>query len=268
MNERFFLKLLLVLFSGLIVAELLVVLFFGLKLELILLCFILVAALTGIVFIVRLLFTERTVIDSVSMRRAKEKSNDIMQDRLKEYTVDEEFLGSKPLGRGKENLQEPSFPEHFVRAQESILPVADSVDEAIRVHAEMYGGLGELLKAIEKIDEASFSRLVKTVGFGRVSREEIMHRIALMADKERDSGKSIEENRATLPGFSLDRESFDLYIQRNMSSSESEQESADKGFSVELDQEGLSKGTGTMPEDFSHDPKAVFSKLNKPGARS
>jgi hypothetical protein len=268
MNERFFLKLLLVLFSGLIFAELLVVLFFGLKLELILLCFILVAALTGIVFIVRLLFTERKAIDSVSMRRAKEKSNDIMQDRLKEYTVDEEFLGPKFLNRRTGDFQESSFQEHFASAKESILPIADPVEKAIRGHAEMYGGLGELLKAIEKIDEPSFDRLVRTAGFGRVSREEIMHRIALMADKERDSGKSIEENRATLPGFSLDRESFDLYIQRNMSSSESEQESADKGLSVELDQEALSKGTGTMPEDFSHDPKAVFSKLNKPGSRS
>ena len=55
MNERFFLKLLLALFAGLIVAEVVVVALFGLRLELILLCFIVVAALTGIAFVVRLL---------------------------------------------------------------------------------------------------------------------------------------------------------------------------------------------------------------------
>ena len=70
MNERFFLKLLLFLFTGLIVAEALVVALFGLRLELILLCFIVVAALTGITFVVRLLLGERKEIDSVSMRRA------------------------------------------------------------------------------------------------------------------------------------------------------------------------------------------------------
>ena len=47
MNERFFLKILLVLFCGLIAAEVLVVSLFGLKLELILLCFIVASALTG-----------------------------------------------------------------------------------------------------------------------------------------------------------------------------------------------------------------------------
>ena len=55
MNERFFLKLLLALFSGLIAAELLVVGLFGLRLELIMLLFILAAALTGMVIVARLL---------------------------------------------------------------------------------------------------------------------------------------------------------------------------------------------------------------------
>lgn len=101
MNERVFLKLLLVLFAGLIAAEVLVVVLFGLRLELILLCFIVVAALTGIAFVVRLLQGDRREIETVSMRRAMQKSGGIMQERLGDYAVDEEFMGGKTArGRG------------------------------------------------------------------------------------------------------------------------------------------------------------------------
>ena len=99
MNERFFLKLLLSLFAGLIVAEVVVVALFGLRLELILLCFIVAAALTGIAFVVRLLLGERREIETVSMRRAMQKRGGIMQERLSEYGVDEEFMGRKRVRR-------------------------------------------------------------------------------------------------------------------------------------------------------------------------
>jgi len=268
MNERIFLKLLLALFSGLIAAEVLVVVLFGLRLELILLCFIVVAALIGIAFVVRFLFAERANdIDSVSMRRAKEKKTDIMQDRLKEYDVDEEFLGGKALNRGKWNPQKPSLA-HSSGREEPVLPVTASIEEAIRVHAEMYGGLGELLQMIEKIDDASFDRLVKKVGFGDVSREEVILKITLMTNGNSKACESDREEKCVLEGHSMDRESFDEYIQRCMNVADEESESADNGFSVELDSVALSRGTGAMPADFSHDPKAVFSKLNKPGASS
>ena len=146
MNERFFLKILLVLFCGLIAAEVLVVSLFGLKLELILLCFIVAAALTGILFVLRLLLAERNDIDSVSMRRAKEKSSGIMQDRLREYSVDEEFLVGKASNLSTRNSQKPSFQEHHAGSEEPVFPVRESIEDAIRVHAEMYGGLGELFQ--------------------------------------------------------------------------------------------------------------------------
>ena len=267
MNERFFLKILLVLFCGLIAAEVLVVSLFGLKLELILLCFIVVAALTGILFVVRLLLAERNDIDSVSMRRAKVKSSGIMQDRLKEYSVDEEFLVGKAANRSTWNSQKPSFPELGVDSDEPVLPVRESIEDAIRVNAEMYGGLGELLKMMEKIDDASFDRLVKKVGFGEVSREEVILKITLMSNDEVNATDCDKVEQCILEGHSMDKASFDEYIRRCMNVADEESESADNGFSVELDSAALSKGTAPMPTDFSHDPKAVFSKLNKPGAR-
>ncbi|MEI8185161.1 MAG: hypothetical protein WCG19_00540 [Chlorobiaceae bacterium] len=267
MNERFFLKLLLVLFGGLIVAEVLIVTLFGLKLELILLCFIIVAALSGILFISRLLFTERTDIDTVSMRRAKEKNTGIIQDRLKEYSVDEEFLRGTVLSRGKRALLKSSYTGHVTNREESAIQ-AVSIEEAIRVHAEMYGGLSQLLQMIEKIDGPSFDRLVKKLGFGGVSREDMILKITLMVNCESHAVENLGEKQCALEGHTMDRGSFDEYIRRCMNVADDELESSDKGFSVELDSAALSKGTGTVPADFSHDPKAVFSKLNKSGMHS
>ena len=115
MNERLFLKLLLALFSGLIVAELFVVLFFGFRLELLLFWFILAVAFSGILVVIRLLGQQRTEIDSVSSRRAKMKRSDVMRDRLIEYSVDEEFLGAESFTQGKGDQQKPSSAESVSR---------------------------------------------------------------------------------------------------------------------------------------------------------
>ena len=273
MNERFFLKLLLVLFAGLIAAEVLVVVLFGLRLELILFCFIVAAALTGIAFVVRLLLGERTQIDSVSMRRAREMRDGVMQERLGEYGVDEEFLGGKVVRRPKGSVSRSALSQQRpVSSSQSAAPVTVSIEEAIRVHAEMYGGLGQLLQMIENIDEAAFGRLVQKAAMGDLSRKEVMLKIALMVDESSLSGgadgEAEGESPCILEGHSMDRESFDDYIRRCMNGAGEESESADKGFSVELDGEALSRGSGVPSADFSHDPKSVISSLKRAGLPS
>lgn len=272
MNERFFLKLLLLLFTGLIVAEVLVVVLFGFRLELILLCFIVAAALTGIAFVVRLLLAERTEIDSVSMRRARAKRGGIMQDRLKEYDVDEEFIGGKTVKRQKGRSAAPALSEFRGSSNMSDSPDTVSIEEAIRVHAEMYGGLRQLLQMMEHIDEASFGRLLQKAGLGDLSREEVVLKISLMVDEtslsNEDAVEKDEEKPCILEGHSMDRESFDEYIRRCMNGAEDDAESADNGFSVELDGAALSKGAGVPPADFSHDPKSVISSLKRAGEQS
>ncbi len=272
MTERVFLKLLLVLFAGLIAVEVLVVALFGLRLELILLCFIVAAALTGIAFVVRLLQGERTEIDSVSMRRAREKNGGIMQDRLKDYGVDEEFIGRKTMKHPKGKAPVSALSERLHGSTQSAAPVTVSIEEAIRVHAEMYGGLGQLLQLMEKIDDASFGRLVQKAGLGNFSREEVMLRITLMVDEGSRSSDAAGEAEGEIPcileGHTMDRESFDDYIRRCMTGVGYDPECVDKGFSVELDGDALSKGSGVPPPDFSHDPKSMISSLKRAGERS
>ena len=268
MNERLFLKLLLVLFAGLIASEALVVALFGLRLELILLCFIVVAALTGIAVVVRLLLGERREIDSVSMRRAMQKRGGIMQDRLREYDVDEEFMGGKVVKPPKGSSPAPARHDMRGSSTPSSAPVTGSIEDAIRVHAEMYGGLGQLLQMMEKIDEASFGRLVQKAGLADLSRQEVMLKITCMIDEHASSDGAASQTSCILEGYSMERESFDDYIRRSMSGAEVDLESADKGFSVELDGVALSKGAGVPPADFSHDPKSVIASLKRAGSHS
>jgi len=270
MNERLFLKLLLFLFAGLIAAEFLVVMLYGFRLELILFAFIIVSALTGIAIVSKFLLLESPEIESVSMRRLRQKNSGVMQDRLKDYSVDDEFMGEHPLRSAK--VRADDVPLHSV-PEGSDDPAAPSgsllLDELIRKVAGMYGGFGTLLRAVDQLDDAAFKRQMAKAGFGSsgsFSREEVVQRLIQMAEKEcllnREKVGSIGEKECVIDGFSLDSESFDLYIQRSMGSSESE---GDDSFCVELDSEALSKRVGTMPEDFSHAPQAVFSKLKKPG---
>jgi hypothetical protein len=269
MTERFFLKLLLFLFAGLIAAEALVVALFGLRLELILLCFIVVAALTGIAVVVRLLLGERREIDSVSMRRSMQKRGGIMQDRLKEYDVDEEFIGAKTVKRPKGNAPASAHHEQLRgSSRPSAAPVTISIEEAISVHAEMYGGLEKLLQMMENIDEASFGRLVQKAAMGNLSRQEVMLKITCMIDEHASSGEAASQKPCILEGHSMERESFDDYIRRSMSGIEGDSEGADKGFSIELDGAALSKGVGVPPADFSHDPKSVIASLKRAGSHS
>jgi hypothetical protein len=132
----------------------------------------------------------------------------------------------------------------------------------------MYGGLGQLLQMMENIDEASFGRLVQKAGLGDLSRQEVMLKITCMIDEHSFSGGAANEKPCILEGHSMERESFDDYIRRCMNGTEEDSESADKGFSVELDGAALSKGAGVPPADFSHDPKSAISSLKRAGEQS
>lgn len=71
-------------------------------------------------------------------------------------------------------------------------------------------------------------------------------------------------SRLNLESFSLDREGFQEYIGRSMGGSGENEEC---GFSVDLDCDALSRGGGTMPSDFSHDPASVMAGLKRAGRK-
>jgi len=262
MTERLFLKLLLTLFSSLLAAELLLVLLFGFRLELIVFAFVVAVALTGIVIVIHLMAQPRAEIDSVSARRAKAKRSDVMRDRLSAYSVDEEFLG------GERFTESPTPRQTPAPASSSSM----TLEEAITAHAPMYGGLQQLLKMMEKIDEKAFRQLLKKVGCEQLSREDIIVKITLMIEADNcscpPSDVTGKASSSLLKNYSLDQESFDDYIRRSMTSSdEDDSAGSGDGFSVDLDEAALPRGVGRPPDDFSHNPKAMMESLRRAGMK-
>ena len=193
------------------------------------------------------------------MRRARAMRDEGVRDRFQHYGVDEEFLGGKSAGRSSKVVA-PS-------PAESREPQRVSIEQAIREHAGMYGGLMELLQAMEKIDEPSFERLMVKVGFTGMTRSEVMVKIRAMAAEETvvSSAAPLRSSLdSAINSFANDRESFDDYIRRSMTGGEDKSCRVEDSFSVDLDSDDLAR-PGTMPADFSHDPKAVFSKLRNTG---
>jgi hypothetical protein len=260
MNERFFLKLLLGLFCGLAAAELLAAALFGLKTELILFIFVVAAALCGIVVAAALLGRRADDIESVSMRRSRAMRDDTLKDRFRGYNVDEEFLPEKNVKAERNSFFSGNSPT----------PDDAFLEQAIRNHAPMHGGLEGLLEKMESIEDAAFEKLAKEAGIGGLSRKDIICRLRLMVSLECEEspnkcGRALD---IAMEAFSADRASFDDYIRRSMSSGSDSMDmdaGGDAGFSVQLDAAELSKTGGTMPEEFSHDPKAVIERLKQKG---
>jgi len=256
MDERLTGKLLFALSASLLAAELAVAAFGGMDTAWMLLAFFVYVALCGMLFAGGMMRgSDGSAIESVSMRRARAFQEEGMKDLLAGYDVDEEFLQgrqAKPQA-GKSN---PSF---------SGMPL----EQAIRAHADLFGGLEKLHEAIERFDEKAFQELAGKAGISGVSRVEVLEKIRLMACGEKEEirenvSRSLED---TIKAFSLDRGSFDDYIRRCMTSPDRGDEAGDDGFTVDLDVAGLSQGSSAPPSDWSHDPKSVIAKLKKPGAR-
>ncbi|NTW56828.1 MAG: hypothetical protein HGB20_07265 [Chlorobiaceae bacterium] len=266
MNDRMSLKIQLSLFSALLVAELLSAVMFGLRTELILFIVVIAAALSGIVAVTGQLVRRPEEIETVSMRRSRAMRDDLLKERFREYGIDGEFLSGRNAKTDGAD-PEPAFRE----AGKTMSGV--SLEETIRVHAGRYGGIAAFLVKMEAIDEAACEKIMKDAGFEGVSREDILRRMRLMASVEGEAcikvcQRSLEE---AMDAFSSDRASFDDYIRRSMSSGQSGMdmdEDAEAGFSVQLDTASLSKAGGTMPQDFSHDPRSVIDRLKQKGRPS
>ncbi|MCF8383446.1 MAG: hypothetical protein K9G39_07635 [Chlorobium sp.] len=256
MDERLTGKLLFALSAALLAAELAVAAFGGIDTGLMLLAFFVYVALCGMLFAGGMMRgSDGSAIESVSMRRARAFQEEGMKDLLAGYDVDEEFLQgrqAKPQA-GKSNPSSSGMP----------------LEQAIRAHADLFGGLEKLHEAIERFDEKAFQDLAGKAGISGVSRVEVLEKIRLMACGEKEEiresvSRSLDD---TIKAFALDRGSFDDYINRCMTSRERSDDDGDDGFSVDLDIAGLSQGSSAPPTDWSHDPKAILAKLKKPGAR-
>ncbi|NTU53204.1 MAG: hypothetical protein HGA97_05785 [Chlorobiaceae bacterium] len=147
--------------------------------------------------------------------------------------------------------------------------VVESVSER-RSRAKRDGGMGALLDAYD-VDEEFLGhgrRVGKPVSSGFSASPDLSAKdTSPRGDAEMEAGAELDA--ASPLSLSIDKESFDDYIRRCMSEPGTciDEEESEPGYSVDLDAEELSGMPGTPPTNFSHDPKAVMSRLNRPGEK-
>ncbi|NTW74640.1 MAG: hypothetical protein HGB29_07225 [Chlorobiaceae bacterium] len=256
MNERLAAGLLAGISVALFSAEILLAALYGFDPGLILFCLSLYIGAAGLLFSLKsLLNGGGSRIESVSQRRARAKRGEGMGGVLEGYDVDEEFLGrahrtGKPAPGGDLTLDD------------------EALKAVIASYAGMAGGLAKLRETLDSIDEASFRAMARSTGMGGVTRERAIEAVQALLDLG-ERGTCGGEATPSLT-ISLDRETFDDYIRRCMTEKDAgPDEEGGGGFSVGLDAAGLSGLPSEPPTDFSHDPKAVFAKINRPdGAKS
>jgi hypothetical protein len=144
--------------------------------------------------------------------------------------------------------------------------VIESVSER-RARAKRDAGMSGLLDGYE-IDE-------EFIGRGRASGKPVSSKPAGSPESAgKESSVQMFEEPSIAGGhdespslsISIDKESFDDYIRRCMSEPGTciDDEESEPGYAVDLDADDLSARPGTPPTDFSHDPKAIMSRLNQP----
>jgi hypothetical protein len=223
----------------------------GFDQKLTLFCLSIYVGLAGLLFSLRPFMGERSGIESVSTRRARAMRQEGMSGMLEGYEVDDEFLddGRRRRGPSAKNSGNPASPAPAPERGELLR-------DAVRSHAAMVGGLEKLQAALVSLDEAAFGKMARSAGFSDVTKEELALLVAAMISEERPGEPALS--------ISLDRADFDDYIRRSMTGGESGSADEGAGFSIGLDGDYAGK-VSEPPLDFSHDPKAVFSKLRKAG---
>ena len=256
MNERLASGLLAGLSAALIIAEASLATIYGFQPGLILFCLSIYAGAAGLMFSLRTLLEGGSRgVESVSERRARAMQDRNMGDILAGYDVDEEFIGR---GRGS---RKPSSD----KASDETRPLDDDeLRSAVINYAAMAGGLDRLSRTLESMDDRAFGTMARKAGITGVTRE----RALAVAIELAAGGEAGKVEAAPTLSISLDRETFDDYIRRGMTEGDHGQDGDEgAGFSVGLDAERLSALPSEPPTDFSHDPKAIFSKIHRAGGK-
>jgi hypothetical protein len=250
MNERLAAGLLAGISVALIGAETTLAALYGFDPGLVLFCLALYAGAAGLLFSLKLLLDGGgSRIESVSERRVRAMRGDA-GGRLEGYEIDDEFLGRGRSGtKPTTNVGGPLDDE--------------ALKDAVASYAPMAGGLAKLRETLDSIGDEAFRTMARKLGIAGVTRERAMAVVHELMDAE-SAGNDQDEVPSL--SISLDRETFDDYIRRCMTDKETcLDDDEGGGFSVGLDAAGLSSLPSDPPTDFSHDPKAVFAKLNRPG---
>ena len=264
MSERVVLRILIGLSVALIFSELVLLIIFGVRIEMILLPFVVFLAAVGVLLGIAFLKGMRPEIESVSMRRARAMKDDMIRKRLEGYEVDEEFMpgGRKKRQKGRASALQPPFsheakpftpPASTSRGVESD-PFAGLEPKVLGL-IESFGGVTQMVQKIESMDQVSYKRMLYGLKMPVVEKEEFLQPVRQAMGGSCRSKGSLRTD--------LDHEGMDDYIKKVLAGRDRSSESSSDTYSLDIDPGSFSTGSSSPPSEFSHKPEAVLDQFKR-----
>ncbi|MCS7013297.1 MAG: hypothetical protein RMI34_12195 [Chloroherpetonaceae bacterium] len=221
-------KALLVVAALYIVSQVLLFLTVGKDLELILLSLGIFLAIVVSIFAIDFsnLQIGRPIVESVSMRRARQPK-EVQERMLREgYKIDEEFLRPKRFTLyDKPSLKPKPAPvtpvEPINGTAEAELSPIEKFEKALLSQAPMFGGLEKLRDTVNSMEETRLLLMLKRMGYKDITVEQVRISIEKLIAKANTPEESTPETNYR-PKISLNTADFYDYIKRCMSGNDQE----------------------------------------------
>lgn len=169
----------------------------------------------------------RPIVESVSMRRARQ-SREVKEQMLRDgYKIDEEFLRAKRFTLYSKPTLKPSNASTVAppaAAQDAALSPLEKFEKALIGQAPMFGGLEKLRETVNAMEDARLELMLKRMGYKEITVQQVRLTIEALIAKSNAPAEP-ETNGAEgnyRPKITLDTVSFYDYIKRCMSGNDQE----------------------------------------------
>lgn len=175
----------------------------------------------------------RPIVESVSMRRARQ-SREVKEQMLRDgYKIDEEFLRAKRFTLYSKPTLKPSHASTDAPPNASAPPLAaqgaelsplEKFEKALIGQAPMFGGLEKLRETVNAMEDARLELMLKRMGYKDITVQQVRLTIETLVTKSNAPAEP-ETNGAEgnyRPKITLDTVSFYDYIKRCMSGNDQE----------------------------------------------
>ncbi|RFM24915.1 MAG: hypothetical protein D0433_03155 [Candidatus Thermochlorobacter aerophilum] len=168
----------------------------------------------------------RPIVESVSMRRARQPK-EVREQMLRDgYKIDEEFLHMKRFTlRSKPTLKPPIAPVETPQTSPPIVEVSpiEKFEKDLLGQAPMFGGLEKMREVINTMEDSRIEFMLKRMGYKGITVQQVrlsIEKLVAQANTPSTSGVQPVENYR--PKISLDPVDFYNYIKRCMSGNDQE----------------------------------------------
>ncbi len=261
MGERLFAKIVVGLSVLLIISELVLIVLFGIRFELIFLPFVVFLASVGILIGLTFLKGVRPEIESVSSRRARAMKDEKVRKLLDGYEVDEEFLPGrwkkKKQRQQKQQVREAGHAGPFSRPvmpEDQGDPFAD-LDPKLHKIAKGFGGFEQMIYKVEAMDTVAFKRLQYTLDMQGVDKNQLLQPVREALSKAARGCSGLRK--------SLDHEEMEEYMEQVTTGRKAGGNGAEKTYSLDIDMNDIAGRVPPPPDEFSHKPRDVIDRFKK-----